>query len=273
MSKNGYPEKVSKENFEQLMEKANDIQKRKMDFRHLFLYVVIPFFAVDLTFVLVLSYLLALQFGQLDSFLLLYPTLSLQHFAIFILLVAISSIILSPFLLLVYYFLFWIFYKYSGYPTLEEQIFSDAFVIANHLKRDERLIAQRWVDWFLVDVAAFCSFLMINPKRKIYAPEFEQLRNGKNQIKRMVMFSNDNISELFADFGLAFVRSDDPKAFTNLNKIIENAKIYGELKSRIGSALGRIEHYPISLQIVTSIIILLLAIVFYFLFGHPLPFS
>jgi hypothetical protein len=47
----------------------------------------------------------------------------------------------------------------------------------------------------------------------------------------MLMLSADDVSRLFVDFGLAFVRKDSQKSYSNVRKLIERVKEYGELKS------------------------------------------
>jgi len=161
--------------------------------------------------------------------------------------------------------------KYLGYPKDEEVIFAHCFIMAKHLRNNERLKAKKEVSYLIPHLTSFVRRLVLNPRREVYSPEFDVLRSGKNEICRMLMFSKDNISELLMRFGLAFVRNDDPEAFSVLRQIVDEVREYGEPKGRFRRFLSGIERYPIASPLLLTTIIIVIAIVYYFVSGQRLP--
>jgi hypothetical protein len=164
------------------------------------------------------------------------------------------------------------FEKYLGNPTREEIIFAECFIIAKYLTVNERDKAKKEVAILLSTLTSFVRNLYFNPRRKVYAPEFDKLRCGRNQISRMVMFSEmEYLPYLLRDFGFAFIRNDSPEAFSSLNQLIKEVEKYGELKGRIGRFLSGLERYPNSLPWLIPIVIIVIGIVYYLLSGQRLP--
>jgi hypothetical protein len=266
-----YPKEITDENLVDLTEMAESICEDRMKSRYV-LPIFVSYFGLGIPIMfgslILMVWLLAK--GYL-SFLLTLPT-DIAPTAFFILLLVVMGLISIPSVTILILSVPWLLRKYTNYPTHEEDIFSDCFLIANYMSGNERLKAKQQVALFLADLTSFCRDFMFNRKRKVYSPEFGLLRCGKNQISRMLMFSNNNnVPKLFRAFGLAFVREDYPTAFTNLEKIVGEVKKYGKLKGRIRSALGLMEQYPTSTPLVISTTILIMALVYYFLFGQSLP--
>jgi hypothetical protein len=136
---------------------------------------------------------------------------------------------------------------------------------------NERLKAKREIGLFLAHRTSFVRDFGYNAHRKVYSREFGLLICGKTELSRMVMFSNDETSQLLLDFGLAFGRNDDPEAFAKLKQLTERVREYGEPAGKISRFLGIVEQYPHSLPFILTILILAIAIVYYVISGQQLP--
>ena len=252
MGQTEYPEKATKENLERLIAKAEDIDKTRQKFKYILIFVLLYFLVAF--FVLLVSLLLSVWLvvnGYLNFLVWFSPDIQGSSFVGFLFLF--MGMFSMPILALWVLIVFRIMSKYSSYPTYEESIFSDSVLIANYLRNNERLLAKQQVSFLLSDLTGFCRNILFNPKRKIYSPEFDVLRSGKHQINRMLMFSKEDISQFFMDFGLAFVSGKDPEAFSKLKEIIERYKSIGSwneiskcyeysvdiIKARVRNYLGK----------------------------------
>lgn len=189
-------------------------------------------------------------------------------FVLLVLIVGVCSILTAIVLL---FSTMWLMQTHLGYPTDEEAIFSTSFIIAKYLMNSERLKAKNEVGWFLANLKTYTRHLILNPRRKVYSPEFDLLGCGRPEMCRMLMFSTKDMAGIFMDFGLAMVRMDDPKAYLSIKQLEKAIKEYGEPQGRLHRFLSSIEQYPHSSPLVLSIIVLIIAVIYYFLSGQPLP--
>jgi len=270
MEEEDFPKKVTEKNIGNLTEKAERMQKKGFQLRYVFAFVVPYVVLVSLS---VFGWLYLLLWLGLNHYLdfILWLSPELQVVAFFALLFAVYAMVILPILVFSFLSINWILRRYFGYPKHEEAIFAECFIIAKHLRNNERIKAKKEVGYFLACLTGFVRDLRYNPKRKIYAPEFDLLRCGKNEISRMLMFSDDKTPKLLMDFGLAFVRNDDPEAFSNLKQLIERVRKYGEPKGRFRRFLGGLEQYPHSLPFVISMIVIAVAILYFVISGQRLP--
>lgn len=272
MSKKDYPETVTKNNIQQLIEKAEKIKKKDTHR-----------YSIVSTFIVVLAYLGGLgvfflmfwlfQNNYLEFFLVTFPS-ELRFQTFFALLFIVMAVFWVPIMVFIVLFVFWLTRKYFGYPKHEEIIFAECFIIANHLINSRRLEAKKEVDDFLDALKVFVRDYRFNPKRKTYKPEFDLLRCGKNEICRMLMFSANRIPEipnLLMNFGLAFVREDEPEAFSYLKQIVGRVQEYGEPKGRFRRFLGAIERYPYSSALFLTLLLLAVAILYFLITGEKIP--
>jgi hypothetical protein len=270
MSETEYPKEVTNDNIQHLIENAEKIKEKNLRFRYGFT-ITILYLSLGLPIVYGSFYLVVwLGLNNYLSFLLWFSP-ELLPTAFFVFLIAVMLTISLPTLAVLLLSVIWIFRRYFGYPKYEEIIFAESFIIAKYLINNERLTAKKEVGFFIALLTGFVREIIFNPKRKVYAPEFDLLRCGKNQISRMLMFSTSNISNLFMNFGLAFARNDNPEAFSNLKQLIKEIQEYGPLKGRTRRFLSGIEEYPHSIPWVISLIIIAIAILYYFLSGQHLP--
>jgi len=267
MSKKDFPEEVTQDNISNLREKAKRIRERF--FQRTYLSLALSLFVIPSLLMGLGSYRFMfwlLQNHYLDFLLGVTPALRL---IVFFVLLFLSVAAWTPLMVLLLLSSFWLVRK-LGYPEHEEIIFAECFLIAEHLTNNERLEATEEVGVLLAILKGFVRDIF-NPKRKVYRPEFDILRSGKNEICRMLMFSRKKIPDYLMKFGLAFVREDNPKAFFHLKQLLKETRKYGEPKGRFRKFLSALEHYPHSLPWILTIIITIFALIYYFISGQRLP--
>jgi len=255
MSKADYPSEVTEENVQQLIERARAISKTRTQKRYLIPFgLLIP---VTIAIVFVIPSLILTWFLQNHyfDFVLVLPSIAwqttVQVFLVAIILY-IASYTLTFFILPSLVILSSRFMtRYFGYPSFEEVIFSECFIIAKHMNNNERAKADRRVYLLLSFLRRFAQD-WFNPKRRAFSPEINILRSGEQEIRRMVWFSKE-ASTWLMKFGLAFVRNDNPEAFSYLRQVIKNIEEYGGAKGRLHRLMSRIEQYPTALPFILSI--------------------
>lgn len=270
MSEEDFPEKVTKDNIDELIEKAERIKEKSQRRRYLLPlmgFYIIP--SVIITYALLFLLFWLGQNRYLD-FLLSFPA-DLAVRMLFALLIIMIAVIGLPIIAFLLFSTIWFMQKHLGFPKYEEIIFAECFIMAKHMRNNERLKAKKEVGYLLSQLKGFVRFLIFNPKRKVYSPEFDLLRAGKNEICRMLMFSRDKIPELLMNFGLAFARNDDPEAFSMLQQLVCKVRKYGEPKGRFRRFLSSIEQYPHASPLILTVIILAIALLYYLFSGQHLP--
>ena len=259
MNVEDFPKEITKDNLDNLMKKADTINRKANQFKYRFGYAV--------------SYLVL---GLLALFLLLYlasiivstylPGLSGLAFIIFV--PSVISIWSFPTLSLILDLISWFQRRYFGYPKYEEEFFAKCFIIAKHIMSNERIKAMKKTEDFLSFLDTFLKD-RFNPKRKVYAPEINLLVNAEVETSRMVMFSKNNIEKLMMKLGLAFVRNDDPNAFSYFKQLVNEVQDfeYRKPKGRIRSFLTEVEAYPNFFKLLFSIVVFVVPIILAILSG------
>jgi len=255
MTETDYPSKVTENNLKQLNERATRIKKRNrwLLFSSLVLYFVLGVFSmiVILFFVVVLVLLISPDFPN-DVSIALIPVL--------------FTVIAFPWSFSLLGLIERGLIKIFKLPRHDEVIFSECFIVANHLASNEKRKAIKEV---FPLVGSLRSFLKGSDfRRRIYAHEFNLLTNGKKEIRRMLLFSEDKMPELLRSFGLALVRKEDTKAFASLKQILSEVEKYGELKEGFGMLVS-VEKYPTLVSLVFSVISLVVTL--YLLLSGKIP--
>ena len=270
MSKGDFPEKVTKDNTDKLIEKAERIIEKSQQRR--FLLPLAGFYAIPSVIIglALLNLWFWLGLNHYLDFLFSFPTdlAIMLAFALLFFMILGIDLPITGFLL---FSTIQLMQKHLGFPKYEEIIFAECFIMAKHIENNERLKAKEEVGNLLSNLKGFVRFLIFNPKRKVYSPEFDLLRSGKNEICRMLMFSRENIPELLMNFGLAFARNDDPEAFSMLQQLVCKVRKYGEPKGRFRRFLGTIEQYPHASPLILTVIILAIGLLYYLFSGQRLP--
>ena len=218
MGQERYPKEVTKENLPQLAERAKKV-KRKAN---------IVLYSTSIVYSLVALFFAVPVFFLWGVFVIkTSPPMSSEEA---------TTIIFVTFwvvyLVFLYFFLILVESSIRRIAKLkyEDAVFSECILIANSLVHNNKREAIREVDNFLSTLHIFQSSSGYNSKAKRYSPEIGALSRGKNQIKRMLLFSNENTYELFTNFGLALVNNDDPTAHRFIKHIIHEAERYGTME-------------------------------------------
>jgi len=169
MSKEEFPKKATEDNLSELVEKAERIKKR--GFR-LMLIVVCLYALISLFLVIPLVFY---GIGWLLS--ISSPELSTEMF---------NNVFLATFFIAMPFAMYlsldmmiFLFERFLGLPKSEEKVFAGCFIIANHLRNNEKTKAIKEVNDFLTYLAQFLADTN-NKKRKAYSPEFKFTEKGKN---------------------------------------------------------------------------------------------
>lgn len=268
MVEEDFPSEITKSNINQLMRRAERIEKKTDQTRYglsaMFALVLTTFFIVSGS----LRIVIWLASNHYLDFILILSS-EWQIGAFFLILTIITSVISFPILILVALLISWIMRKYFGFPKHEEEIFANCFITAKHLMNNDRMKAKENASSLLDDLKGFVRDYFFNPKRRLYAPEFNFLRCGKDEFYRMLFFSKEATPELLMRFGLAFVRNDDSMAYSHLTKLVKLVCEYGEPKGRMRRVLGNIEQYSNSLTFVLALVVLIISLLLT-IFGYPL---
>lgn len=267
MNAKDFPKEVTKKNIDQLREKAERIKQKSLQARYGFSALFLIIISTAAFMLSSIFFVIRLALNHYLDFIFWFPP-EWQAAIFLALLFIIAAAITFPTVGLITLSILWLQRKYFGYPKHEERIFANCFIIANYLMNNERMKAKKEVGHLLANLTTFVRDLF-NRKRKIYAPEFDLLRCGKTEVCRMIMFSKEETPELLMNFGLAFVRNDNPEAFSNLTQLVNKVAEYGEPKGRFSGFLSRIEQYRHSLALILGIIVFIVSVLFT-IFGYPL---
>jgi hypothetical protein len=244
MSEAYYPNKITEENIQELKEKAARIKKKA------FLLMLLTTGLYGIFGIIFLRYM----FPFIGSSLLnAYPDLSPTTFWVtFLVVFVIIFLIYLYFLLNLIEF---VLKKAFKFPRHEERIFAQIVLMVYYLKKNERTKAIREVNDFITHLSVFTKDFFNYPKGKMYAPEFNMLINGRNQIERMLFFSEvEPTSTILTNFGLSLVSNEEREAYSSLKRLIEEVQKYGRLEGRLSAILTQMKKYDV---IVTWILLLI----------------
>lgn len=243
MPKTEFSEKVTENNLTELVDKAKKIKKRA----YWLMYAVVSVYFLVGVFLLLPFVFCFLGFLLKIS----SPELSTEAFNDILI---VAFFIIFPFVFYSFLnFVIWIFEKFLGFPKSDEKVFAGCFMIADYLTKKEKEKALKEVRGFTSYLSVFLSDSK-RVKRKAYSTEFKLLIKGETQIKRMLLFSEENIAKLFMNFGLSFVRGEDQEAFSNLTKLIKEVLKYGEPKGTFSRFLASLNQIKYLLLLITAII-------------------
>lgn len=180
------------------------------------------------------------------------------------LLVAISLILTVIPMLLVVAVTLEFMSKYLDFPTDEDIIFAESFIISYNLSVNDRKGAQKEITAFVRSLTAF-SRNWFNSKRRAYSQEIATIRNNRTALSRMILFAPnsliDHVGELFLRFGLSLRNWDDAACFANLESLIMRLDDYRPL-GRMQRVLNSIERYPKLIAILIAVCAVLIGLAY-----------
>ena len=229
MEKYEYPKEVTDENFKALCERAKVIRQKIFDLDTLSVFVFV------LIFVIVLTIPILALITQIQALVIQDKTL----FSTSVLIIAgISSLLSIPFFNIVRASVRRVHFAIYKYPTSEECVFAECFIIANRLNKNRicgdwrtRYQTATWRIKLLCEELSLFSKDLFNTKRRFYSTEFALLSNGETEMARMFLFSGSKASNMLTTFALSFVRNDDVLAYRHLKAFIFETNKYGQFES------------------------------------------
>ncbi|XHH08169.1 MAG: hypothetical protein ACFCUE_11425 [Candidatus Bathyarchaeia archaeon] len=264
-----YPKEVTDSNRLELLEEARRINKKYFSVKYfLKLFFSTVIITAPITFG-TLYLIVWLGINHYLDFFNLFPQNWVIPSAIIFVILSVG-IVFTVTAFLSIFLLNWLARHRYGIPKHEEVIFAQSFLVGNSLLSNDREQAKQEAELLIAAVTTFCRD-QFNLSKKVFAPEFTSIRRAKDQIERMIMFSKSpSLPNLFMNFGLAFVKRDNPQAFSNICEILERVKDYGEPRGKIAGLLTGLEKYPNSLPLLLSLTVTIITVVFFFLTGQQL---
>lgn len=218
MKKYDYPKEVTDENLKELIERAKAITSKSSITLVTAIIVSIGLMVVMIVLILIPS-LKTIQDPSMSASVSLVVIFGLSLF-VSVFLIDGANIFLRR-----------VFNNYiSYYPSPEEFVFAQCILTANLYNEKKRVSATIRAKSLCDEFSTFTKYDPLNFRRKFYAREFRLLARGQNQLGRMLMFSEEKVRELLANFALALVNHNDPMAYRFLKNLIGEVEKYGKLE-------------------------------------------
>jgi len=259
-----YPKQITDENFSEWKDKAKKIKKR---YYHPVFILLMAGFIVALG-VSIAAGLVLLMFQLWNQYTITFGQQinTILAMTLLLLMVLISMAIASY---LSNYAAF-LFSRYLGYPTVDELIFAECIIIAGYLREDNRLEAKKeCISELLPHMKSFLHLRKVNPRRAVYKPEFSLIIKGANAMKRMLMFANERVSDYFVNFGLRFVRGEDPSSYFWLERLTIEIQKFGQPKGLLQRVLGSIERHSSLMDMMGKLLLFISGIAVAYYLGLP----
>lgn len=145
--------------------------------------------------------------------------------------------------------------------SYEEWIFGECVLIADYVRNNRKREAISEVDNLSSAIRGLLGNSRRNSRNKMLSNELKTLENGNKSVKRMILFSTQDLMGMFERFALAFIHSRDADSFFTVKDIINEARLFGEMKSLTQRALGRLERYPTVVYVVWTIVSTVISII------------
>jgi hypothetical protein len=133
-----------------------------------------------------------------------------------------------------------------------ESVLAECILIASFLVKGERRRAISEVDMLITS-----AWILRRTSGRMYAEEISLLSNGKRQIKRMLLFSEEKIPQIFYGFGLTLVNNDDPMAYRFLKQILKEANKYGKLAGTLETIEDTLKSVKGIIALISSIVVII----------------
>ncbi len=252
MNQEPYPKEVKKTDLPMLVEKAK-IAKRKGDLSSIGLYI--SYFIIAYLVSPVLLFLSGrLVISSYEQPVVFSPEIQIA--------IVITFFALYTAFLLYLYLGLEIVVRKIAKIKYDELVFYECILIADNLKKNNREEAIKEVDRFVSWLHVFQSTSWYNSKAKRYKPEIKIISKGRNEIKRLLLFSSDKrIPDLFINFGLTLINDYDASAFSFLKAIIGETEKYGKLEGWFDRVRGQATTMQIILVSISIIIGIVVSIV------------
>jgi hypothetical protein len=217
MKKYEYPKEVTDENFQKLVARAKTISRKSSSTLGVAILVSLGLLCLFVFFLA--PSLRAINDPSITASVALVISFGLSLFVSVFLIDAVNVFLRRIFNNCVSY-----------YPSPEEFVFAQCILTANLYSEKKRVGATIKAKSLCSELSNFTRYDPLNFRRKFYKNEFRLLTSGKNQIGRMLLFSEAKVKELVSNFALALVNHDDPKAYLYLRHILKEVEKFGKIE-------------------------------------------
>jgi hypothetical protein len=143
----------------------------------------------------------------------------------------------------------------------KDWVFGECVLISDYMSNNEKVKAVSEVDNLSSSIRGLLWNSRRNSRSKMLSSELKTLENGSKSIKRMLLFSTQDTVGMLTRFALAFVHNQDATTFSTLKDIINEANLFGEMKSLTQRVLGRLEKYPTVVYVIWAVISTIISII------------
>jgi hypothetical protein len=174
--------------------------------------------------------------------------------------ILISFIILYQMLVVLLLFSIESVLKRVFHLSYEDWVFGECVLIADYMNNNMKAKAVAEVDNLSASIRGLLWNSRRNSRNKLLSSELKTLENGSKPIKRMLLFSTQDTVGMLERFALAFIHHQDTVFFT-IKDLIDEAKLFGEIKSLTQRVFGRLEKYPTVVYVIWAVVSTIISII------------
>lgn len=144
--------------------------------------------------------------------------------------------------------------------SYEDWVFGECVLITDYMSNNNKERAVSEVDNLSSSIRGLLWNSRRNSRNKLLSSELKTVENGSKSIKRMLLFSTQDTVGMLERFALAFIHNQDA-VFSAIKDLIDEAKLFGEMKSLTERILGRLEKYPTVVYVIWAIVSTIVSII------------
>lgn len=249
MTNQEYPNEITKDNLPKLVENAKKT-KRKAD---LVMWSTTVIYSIGSIIVLFIGFPLWGYFVIVTS-----PPMSPQEAFWTIL---ISFIVFLQLVIVLLLFTSESAMKRVFHLSYEDWVFGECVLIADYMRNNKKEKAVSEVNNLSSSIRGLLWNSRRNSRNKLLSSELKALENGNKSIKRMLLFSTQDTVGMLERFALAFIHNRDSDVFFTIKDLIDEAKLFGEMRSLTQRVFGRLEKYPTVVYVVWAVVSTIISII------------
>lgn len=243
-----YPNKITNGNLPKLIENAKKTKRK----------AVLVMWSTTIVYSIVSFIVLLIGFPLWNYFVIATsPPMSPQEAFWTIL---ISFIVLLQLVIVLLLFTVESVMKRAFHLNYEDWVYSECVLIADYIRSNKKERAVSEVDNLSSSIRGLLWNSRRNSRNGLLSSELKTLENGSKSIKRMLLFSTQDVVGMLERFATAFIHNHDAVFFT-IKDLVDEAKLFGEMKSFSQRVLGRLEKYPTVVYVVWAILSTIISII------------
>lgn len=145
--------------------------------------------------------------------------------------------------------------------SYEDWVFGECVLISDYMSNNKKEKAISEVDNLSSSIRGLLWNSRRNSRNKMLSFELKALANGSKPIKRMLFFSTQDTVGMLKHFALAFIHNQDTDVFFTIKDLIDEAKLFGEMKSLTQRVFGRLERYPTVVYVIWAVVSTIISII------------